>query len=304
MKATPLKHILLIGSITLCGWHTHLQASCTRINSDTIFRAFVTAHNEWVVDGAVPSPGWPARILRFTFSADSILKDGKYYQELIYSENMSGGPWLSEGSYFREEDGRTYKWLEDAPERLIYDFHFGIGDSLPGADSNQATRYVVQTGAETLSDGVPRKAVIFNSVCGPSRWVEGIGEIEDFLYSEVFCSLWDGDPLSIRCFSTNGQLLYLRPDLSSCYTSSTNDLALRPLKVFPNPASDILLLETDQDEPVQHLTLYNTLGTAVLTSGQCTNNQVPISGLGPGLYTGKARFLDGSEGWFRVEIAR
>lgn len=73
---------------------------------------------------------------------------------------------LSGEGYFREEDGRTYKWLEDAPERLIYDFHFGIGDSLPGADSNQATRYVVQTGAETLSDGVPRKAVIFNSVCG------------------------------------------------------------------------------------------------------------------------------------------
>jgi hypothetical protein len=304
MKMPPLKHCLLIWYFLFCVQQAGLHASPAIVCSDTIFRAFVTAGNEWVVDEAVPSPGWPARILRFTFSNDSIFKDGKYYHELIYSENMSGGPWLSEGSYFREENGRTYKWLEDAPERLIYDFHFGIGDSLPGMDSNQATRYVVQVGSETLLDGIPRKAIIFNSVCGPSRWVEGIGEIEDFLYSEVFCSLWDAPPLSIRCFSTNGQLLYLRPDLSNCYTSSTNDLALHPVRVFPNPASDILLLETDQDEPVQHLTLYNALGTAVLTSGQCTNNQVPISGLGPGLYTGKARFLDGSEGWFRVVVAR
>jgi hypothetical protein len=215
---------------------------------------------------------------------------------------MSSGPWISEGSYYREENRRVYKWIESALEQLIYDFHFGVGDSLPGVDSNQATRYVVQLGAETLLDGIPRKSITFNSVCGPFRWVEGIGEMEDFLYSEAFCSLWDGIPMSIRCFSTNGQLLYIRPDLSSCYTSATNNLSTRPIRAYPNPASDFLILELEQNEPVQLLMLYNALGDLVLATGKCENNRVELPLLPPGLYIGSARLSDGSEGWFRVLI--
>jgi hypothetical protein len=301
MKSSNLSHSLFYTLLLLCPILTRLHAeSLGIIQLDTFSPTFVAPFNEWVVDAAVPFPGWPAGIHRYTFSADSVLKDGKYYHELIYSENMSGGTWNSSEGYFREENGRTYKWLEDAPERLIYDFNLVIGDSLPGTDSNQATRYVVQVGAETLLDGVPRKSITFNSVCGSSRWVEGIGEIEDFLYSEVFCSLWDGPPLSIRCFSTNGQLLYLRPNLSSCYTSATNDLAISTIKVYPNPASDFLTLE--QDEPVACLMLYNSLGVQVLVTEQCTNNQVDLSGLGPGWYVGQVCLSYGSTGWFRVVI--
>ncbi|MCC7467147.1 MAG: T9SS type A sorting domain-containing protein [Saprospiraceae bacterium] len=299
MRTTSLKHVLLIFFFILFT----IYALPARVSSDTIFLPFVTPLNEWVVDAAVPSPGWPAGIHRYTFSADSVLKNGKYYHELIYSENMSGGPWNSGEGYFREENGRTYKWLEDAPERLIYDFNLGIGDSLPGTDSNQATRYVVQVGTETLLDGIPRKSIIFNSVCGPSRWVEGIGEIEDFLYSEVFCSLWDGPPLSIRCFSTNGQLLYLRPNLSSCYTSATSNLTMQTVRVYPNPSLGYLVLASERDEMPVLLTLYTPLGKPVFETKQFVNKQVELPNLSPGMYSGCAAFSNGRSGWFRVILA-
>ncbi|MBL7808324.1 MAG: T9SS type A sorting domain-containing protein [Saprospiraceae bacterium] len=295
-----MKFHLLVCSILLGLQLSNLNARPDHQCSDTLFLPFVTAQNEWIVDWKHPSPGWPSEIRRYTFSADSALKDGKYYHELIYSTNMSSGPWISDARFYREENGRTYRWMENSPEQLIYDFNFVVGDSLPGVDPNQAIRYVVQIDTETLLDGIPRKSVIFNSVCGPFRWVEGIGEMEDFLDSETFCSLWDGIPMSIRCFSTNGQLLYIRPGLSTCYASSTNNLTTRPVKAYPNPASDFLALELDQNEPLQHLKLYNALGALVLSTGNCENNRVVLPALTPGLYFGSARFSDGSEGWFRV----
>ncbi|HAD12771.1 MAG TPA: hypothetical protein DCF33_10075 [Saprospirales bacterium] len=295
-----MKFHLLVCSSFLCLQLSNLNARPDHLCSDTLFLPFVTPQNEWIVDWSFPSPGWPGQIRRYTFSADSTLKGAKYYRELIYSKDMNSGPWVSEGQYYREENGRTYKWKQNFQEQLIYDFHLNVGDSMPGSDPDQATRYVVQTGTETLLDGIPRKSVIFNSNCGPFLWVEGIGEIEGFLYTESYCALWDGALLSLRCFSTNGQLLYIRPGLSSCYASSTNNLTTRSVKVYPNPASDFLTLELEQHEPVQHLMLYNALGDLMLATGKCEHNRVELPALAPGLYIGSARFHDGSEGWFRV----
>jgi hypothetical protein len=287
-----------------CLWQdcAYIQDIVTKDNYNTV----VTSLNEWVVDWTHPFPGWPSEIRRYTFSSDSVLKDGKYYHELIYSNNMSGGPWISEDNFFREENGRTYKWLENNSERLIYDFNFGIGDSLPGTDMNQATRYVTQVGSMKLLDEIPRKYIEFNSVCGTSRWVEGIGEVEDFLYSEVFCSLWDGIPVNIRCFNTNGQLIYLRPDLSGCYTSNVKDVELTVARVYPNPGSDFLFLETANETPITSLLIYNSFGKQELSINHPLpqNSGIDVSLLQPGFYTGQVHFADQKTGIFKVVIQR
>lgn len=265
----------------------------------------VTPLNEWVVDYKHPVPGWPAEKIRhYTFSADSVLKEGKYYHELIYSINMSGGPWISEGAFLREENGRAYKWQENMPERLLYDFNMGNGDSLSGADLNQATRYVTQVGTTQLLDGVPRKSIEFSSSCGASQWVEGIGEIEALFYSEAFCSLWDGAPYYIRCFSTNGQLLYKRPDISSCYTSSVNDLEIGAIRVFPNPGSDLLYLELENEGAISKVMMYNSLGSLVLSKSNfsATNNSIDISKLPSGFYTGIVHLEGGRMKAFKVAV--
>ncbi len=265
----------------------------------------VTPANEWIVDH-IPPPAFPAEIRRYTFAADSVLLDGKYYRELIFSRNMSGGPWISAEAFLREESGRTYKWVENMLEHLIYDFNFGVGDSLPGTDMNQATRHVTQVGSVQLLDNVPRKSIEFNSSCGVSKWVEGIGEIEDLLYSEVFCSLWDGVPLNIRCFSTNGQLIYLRPDLSGCYTVATQEAYLSNIKTFPNPASERLFFETEQDESLSNIQIFNSLGVIALNIQPLPSSPqgIDIASLPAGFYTGFAFLADGKTRSFKFVIAR
>ena len=271
------------------------------------WNAVVTPLNEWVVDYDPLFPGLPSEIRRYTFSADSVLKDGKQYHELIYSKNMSGGPWISEDAFLREEQGKTYKWLKNMPEQLIYDFNLGIGDSITGGvNVNQATRYVTQVGSIQLLDGVPRKSIEFSSVCGASQWVEGIGEIEALFYSEVFCSLWDGAPYYIRCFSTNGQLLYKRPDISGCYTSAVNDLPIGSVRVFPNPSADLLYLELDNEALISNVMLYDHLGALVLNTSDfsASRNSLDISTLPAGFYTGLVHLGDGKIKVFKVAVAK
>ena len=265
----------------------------------------VSPQNEWVVDFVHPSPGWPMYIQRYTFDADSVLLNGKYYHELIYSNSMSGGPWVGDGTFFREAEGRIFRLFGNLPEQLIYDFNMGIGDSLPGFGPTQATRYVKEVEAITLLDGTPRKRIILESVCGESDWIEGAGQLDDLFYSWNFCTTADGTHYYIRCFSTNGELLYLRPDLSGCYTTSTTNLAQGKVLVFPNPTSDVLTIQLDDNQTITQVFLYNSLGQKVLSQSEfATQGDIRLSvrGLPSGCYTGTLFFEGNTLGVFKVAV--
>lgn len=72
-----------------------------------------------------------------------------------------------------------------------------------------------------------------------------------------------------------------------CITTSLNDLsAARNIQIYPNPASDVVLI--DEVEGIQHVNVYNTLGELVMTK-QINPSQnrlmMDISILGTGIYT-------------------
>ena len=137
-------------------------------------------------------------------------------------------------------------------------------------------------------------------------WIEGIGETYALFYSEVVCSLWDGVPLYIRCFSTNGQLLYQRPDLSGCYTSAVADVEMGVIKIYPNPGSGILYFETENEAPIANVMIYNSLGVLALATSTLLpeNNGIDISVLPPGFYTGLVHFGDGAIRAFKVAVGK
>jgi hypothetical protein len=122
----------------------------------------------------------------------------------------------------------------------------------------------------------------------------------------VFCSLWDGIPVNIRCFNTNGQLIYLRPDLSGCYTSNVKDVELTVARVYPNPGSDFLFLETANETPITSLLIYNSFGKQELSINHPLpqNSGIDVSLLQPGFYTGQVHFADQKTGIFKVVIQR
>lgn len=272
-----------------------LWADCPYIQDIVVkdnYIPIVSHLNEWVIDYTFPT--FPSKVRRYRFSPDSVLTAGKYYHELIYSESMSGGPWETSGAFFREENGRVFKigGVLGDPERLIYNFNFSIGDSLQGNPGiGQATRHVTQTDIIHLLDGMPRKRLVLNSLCGESEWIEGMGDMNQLFESEIFCSLaGDMTEFTVRCFNTDGQLVYKRADLDDCYTSSTEEAVLQAIWVYPNPVSDLIFLSTDHIGTVEKVVLFNNIGQKVLIveNWRELTSAIDVSGLGPGFYLGVA----------------
>jgi hypothetical protein len=290
-----------------CLWDNcgYIQDIVTRDN----YIPIVTPDNEWVVDYLFPS--FPPEIRRYTFSLDSTLLSGKYYRELIYSKSMSGGPWQSTGEYLREDNGKVFKiWGNgNQPERLIYDMDFGIGDTLvPNPALGQGDRKIVQVGTIELLDGVPRKFLLLESTqcIDTTTWIEGMGDVERLFWTEVFCSMGeDGPPVLIRCFSTNGQLLYKRPDVDGCYTSSSKGVNLPKMKVYPNPASDMLLFDMEDISLLNIVNLFDAVGHLVSRNQIfLSEGKIDVSHLPNGFYTGIAYFKNETQMSFKIIINR
>ncbi len=110
----------------------------------------------------------------------------------------------------------------------------------------------------------------------------------------------------IRCFSTNGQLLYKRPDISGCYTSAVNDLPIGSIRVFPNPGTDLLYLELENEAVISKIMMFNNLGDLVLHTSNFLGspNNLDISTLPAGFYTGLIHLGDGKTKAFKVAVTK
>ena len=263
------------------------------------FIQIVTPQNEWVAEIA----GWvgPTFITRYTFSKDSFYIKGNFYHQLLYDTEMSG-EWRPSPSYFREDSGRVYKVRDTMQfeEKLLYDFNFNVGDTLPlqndGWDNH---RRVVEVGSTQLSDGIHRKFIKIECTTGggapdTTTWIEGMGDVEEIFGSENYCAQWDEGTSYLFCFSTDGEQLYQRDGIVDCFTSGVENMDQGELIVFPNPVSDVLHFNADHGLLIDQILLYNANGIVVYQSREPSLDQLDISGFAPGFYHGII-FYDGNK---------
>jgi Secretion system C-terminal sorting domain len=254
------------------------------------FQPVVTPDNEWMVDYQLAT--FPNEIRRYSFSSDSFEIDDKYYRKLLYIGPYTQSEWLHEGRYFREEEDRVfYRLTSDVDEEIIYDFNLGIGDTLttiPGI--GQSARVIDGVSLTYLLDGLPRKNLSVGCINGETgeQWnagvsfVEGIGDMDRLFSTSFACSLVSPF-IRVRCFSTNGQLLYIRSDLSDCLTSSTNEFHRENIKIFPNPATDQLMLEYDPPLQIVKADILDISGRVLQTISQ-PGTQLDLGEIVPGFY--------------------
>ncbi|MBK8966123.1 MAG: T9SS type A sorting domain-containing protein [Lewinellaceae bacterium] len=261
----------------------------------------VSAENEWVVDYHLPASA--VEIRRYRFSPDSILLAGRFYRELIFSKNMTGGPWQQTGRYFREKSGAVYNLepLTGPAERLLYDFNLGTGDNLPpNPDIGQAGRKIAAVGTTVLADGIARKTLwLTGDVCiGDSlQWIEGMGDNGMLFETALFCASPSEEHIAIRCFSTAGNLVYLRPGLAGCYSSTVaGQPPVEALHVYPNPATGTLFIHLEQPGHIRSVRLGSFLGEPAVEFDWTETQhgiRLNINALPPGWYAGSIQLQDG-----------
>ena len=91
-------------------------------------------------------------------------------------------------------------------------------------------------------------------------------------------------PLDYAAFTsrdlTPGSPIELNPDLTPCNTLNITDFSFNNINIYPNPVSDILIIESTLK--IDNIELYTILGSKVVSISN--TNTIDLSTLNSGLY--------------------
>lgn len=161
-------------------------------------------------------------------------------------------------------------WLE---EMLLFDFDFEVGDStnlcLYGSDYNYSFNSIEYKNlyGESLRCISEKDSIEYLS---DINMIEGIGSVDGFPESlGLVIAAGLGYGLVEYCISDNGK----------CTTANQNILDDSEIKIYPNPSSDIINIETNKT--ILSTSIYDFSGRRIL---QTKTNNIDLSALDPGPY--------------------
>lgn len=240
--------------------------------------------NRWnVIFRDVWSPPEPQRFTTYCYKLEGdTLLDGVSYK-LLYSTLYEDLSHFSYRAALREDpEGRVYcRHSSSSDETLLYDFSLQPNDSI----SIDGYEYLVlEDIRDTIIGDVSRKKFTFfysDHIYEKEIWIEGIGSEYGLLNPGVLAL--SGEMTYLLCSYENEELVWQNTDFNTCfYTNWNYDLVgeeyIDNIKVFPNPASDKVIII---GAPVEETYVYNIFGQLVAV---CKNNEINFENLTNGLY--------------------
>ena len=232
----------------------------------------------------------------YKFQGDTIL-NGLTYNCYYYSSDSEMQDWELYG-FFREDTLTGHCWYRTIfpeIEGLVYDFSLDLGEKAYVENNNflgvPFELYVVQVDSVMLDNQFRKRLVLMDSVSWQTEtWVEGIGSLWGFHNAGIAHQSGACGGEILLCFNQDGQVIYHDPAYNECffeYTSLNEANKFSNFNVFPNPAAEILYIETD-GMAKRDLKIYNSQGQCV---HQGTYTEIPIqiavAALPVGLYHGR-----------------
>jgi hypothetical protein len=174
-------------------------------------------------------------------------------------------------------------------DQLLYDFSLSVGDTLQ-SDYNVGplgSPIVLMTiDSITLQNGEKRKEFIFyafdtNNIT--ANYIEGIGG-QQGLFAPIFPAFEQNEFYGYFCINENE--INLWGDQCIWYfVGMSNQNENQTIKVFPNPAQDILNVNLSQKIPFADLTVSNIQGKEIFREKlNHSSNKITISQINPGIY--------------------
>lgn len=151
---------------------------------------------------------------------------------------------------FVREDANKKVWMRGSTnedEYLLYDFSIIEGDSILVGYYEPVYLFVDSVTSVTVNETLRQKYWMSCKARPDYRetWIEGIGSNKGIIWSgSAFIT---GGWYWLLCVSENGELIYMNPNFSSCYYSTTPVSVLEKepaaIKLYPNPARDYVVFE-------------------------------------------------------------
>ena len=267
-----MKTILLLLSLIIC-FNCNAQKT---IDYDKIWSIFQS--NQF----------GPPSSFRLAFM-DEIVINNEVYLEL-YSTNDSSqiANWGTTNTFMREDSlGRIYRLNNLNEEELLYNYNLQLNDSITVKNGFHICELkVTLIDSILLLDGSLRKRLTLGNLdgsvltSGNVRWVEGIGSLSniiEFPYQCAFDYLY-----TLLCYYEEDEIVYDNPQKDYCFIiSSTDEPKNNKVSVYPNPAKNVLTI--DSEHKIDKLILYHTNGNEILKLYE-PKNIIEIDQVSSGIY--------------------
>ena len=203
--------------------------------------------------------------------------------------------------YVYEEDGKVYWWNKTTEEfTILYDFWANVGDEWDiKVGSDNITVHVDAVDDNYEYNNLNYRALHISDTDNvfSGTIVCGVGHLTSFFPEKLMTQGNRYRVDGLRCYWRNGILAYKQgeKDCDEIYQQYHNSIeedgpstGSRTLTVYPNPANDVLVVET-QDFASQPTTIAyritNLMGQTVLSGYITTENQrINISNMSEGIY--------------------
>jgi hypothetical protein len=231
----------------------------------------------------------------FFTGVDTVIESSTY--QIVYDPTGS-----AREHYIRMDTNERY-YLSSYPgdgnfpfakDILLYDFGARVGDTLyisPGDTlyHNDTLYYYVRSIDTILVNNSLRKrfTVTNNLYLMPGssqtcQWIEGVGNATWGLLS--FFTHDIGFGFSFCGLAKNGAMIYPSYVTTLCNTpSGVNELYNDAISVYPNPASDYLIVRSEGVSPTVSYRLYDMTGQPLI-SDTLSGNQIPLRNISSGVY--------------------
>jgi hypothetical protein len=182
----------------------------------------------------------------------------------------------------RQDSARVFLRESNGEEHLIYDFGMETGDTIHNW-MHQVPWQVVEVDSAYIEDKWRKQLHLEDYYYSDitDTWIEGIGSTFGVLTpGNIFLNLSS----FLLCVHRDDHLVYQKPDYTSCwiYADIESIPAEAEVKVYPNPANEILRISASSDLP-DRFSIYSTTGILCF-EGELIDDTINISCLKPGLY--------------------
>lgn len=188
--------------------------------------------------------------------------------------------WTMHGLITEDQNRKVY-----FNDLLKYDFGVSLGDTVEIYDNYNPVIAIVQAIDSIFINGDYRKKIILNYLewGGTEIWIEGIGSTLGVLESGRANYL--GGWTWLNCMSQNNELIYMNPNINSCYLISTGieDKSNSIIEVYPNPVKDKIWISSTENIKIESISIIDLNGIKIKEFKK-NKTELDLSGISTGIY--------------------
>lgn len=265
-------------------------------------QSYIDSTSEWRIYEYEWGGGGPDKHIyeEYIYSKDTLIGEFEYHElsyewtyMLIWENTRDTAQFSSfQAKVYVREDGKKIYERKEEGEALIYDFSYEIGDTIYYDLEHQEYYIIAKVEEFTIAGETREKYTTEPLHSGEFIIYEGIGTSRDFL-SPFRDASFEGRR-NLECYNYKGETLLISPMAENCeievLTSLGNLKRDGLIKIYPNPVSESVKIETEGINKIEDLELYDSRGNMINRGLFDTKRQIDggyeieVSKLVKGLY--------------------